>query len=115
MKRKRRFWSDEEKRRVVAETRVSGGSVAAVARRYDINANQVFNWLRDARYLSSSAADEAATFVPVKVIGDDPALRLERDNNCGSIEIALATGHRLRVTGPFDPEALALLARRLGS
>ena len=43
MKRKRRFWSDEEKRRVVAETRVSGVSVAAVARRYDINANQVFN------------------------------------------------------------------------
>ena len=50
MKRKRRFWSDEEKRRVVAATRVSGVSVAAVARRYDINANQVFNWLRDARY-----------------------------------------------------------------
>jgi transposase len=43
--RVRRFWPDEEKRRIVAQALVPGVSVAQVARRYDLNANQVFNWL----------------------------------------------------------------------
>ncbi len=46
-KRRRRIWEDEEKRRIVAQTRVPGVSVSQVARRYDVNANMVFKWLRD--------------------------------------------------------------------
>ncbi|MGF1624015.1 MAG: transposase [Alphaproteobacteria bacterium] len=38
-RRQRRFWSDEEKRRIVAQARLPGVSVWQVARRYDVNAN----------------------------------------------------------------------------
>ena len=40
-KRRRRIWEDDEKRRIVAQTRVPGVSVSQVARRYDVNANIV--------------------------------------------------------------------------
>ena len=40
-KRRRRIWEDDEKRRIVAQTRVPGVSVSQVARRYDVNANKV--------------------------------------------------------------------------
>jgi transposase-like protein len=48
-KRVRRFWDDAEKIQIVAQTRVPGVSVAKVARRYDVNANLIFKWLRDPR------------------------------------------------------------------
>jgi transposase-like protein len=44
-RRHRRAWSDEEKRRIVAETLDPGASVSIVARRHDINANQA-QWER---------------------------------------------------------------------
>ncbi len=42
---KRRSWSAGEKRMICAQTRVPGVLVSQVARRYDVNANQIFNWL----------------------------------------------------------------------
>jgi len=41
-RRKRRKWSDDEKRMTCAQARMPGVSVAQVARRYDVNANQIF-------------------------------------------------------------------------
>jgi transposase-like protein len=41
-RRVRRLWEDEEKIRIVAQTRVPGVSVSQVARRYDVNANLIF-------------------------------------------------------------------------
>jgi transposase len=41
---KRRYRTVEERRRIVEETLVAGVSVAVVARRHGINANQVFQW-----------------------------------------------------------------------
>ena len=63
-RRKRRVWSDEEKRLIVGQTRVPGVSVSQVARRYDVNANLVFKWLRDPRF---QPLDEEAVFLPVEV------------------------------------------------
>ena len=40
----RRQHTIEEKRRIVEETHVKGASVATVAPRDDLNANQVFDW-----------------------------------------------------------------------
>ena len=42
-------WSDDEKRRIVAQSYAPGVSVSVVARRYDVNANLIFTWRRDPR------------------------------------------------------------------
>ena len=44
---KRRQWSKAFKRQVVAETVEPGASVSIVARRHDVNANQLFKWRRE--------------------------------------------------------------------
>ena len=46
---KRRRRSVEEKRRIVEETLEAGASVARVARRHAVNANQVFYWRKKYR------------------------------------------------------------------
>jgi hypothetical protein len=43
---KRRQYSEALKRQMVAETQVRGASVSIVARRHDVNSNQLFRWRR---------------------------------------------------------------------
>nr|WP_208394108.1 transposase [Pseudochelatococcus lubricantis] len=47
---------DDEKRSICFQTTAPGVSVAQVARRYAVNANLIFKWLRDARYAPDPAA-----------------------------------------------------------
>jgi Transposase/IS66 Orf2 like protein len=42
----RRRWSEEERRRIVAESFEPGASVSVVARRHDLNTNLLFTWRR---------------------------------------------------------------------
>ena len=44
--RRRRRWSEAQKRQIVAETHEPGVSVPMVAQRYNLNANQIFRWRR---------------------------------------------------------------------
>jgi len=112
VRRSRRRWSEEFKRRVVAEAAVPGVSAAAVARRYDLNANLLFNWKR--RYGGS------ARFLPVEI--SEPGLPVPRSNDepmasgvsgASSIDITLANGHRIAVRGCFDSETVCRLVRSL--
>jgi len=43
---RRRRWHPEEKRAIVEEAELPGSSISSVARKYDINPNQLFNWRR---------------------------------------------------------------------
>ena len=43
---RRRRWSLEEKRQIIEETYLRGGSVSQVARKYDITPSQLFYWRR---------------------------------------------------------------------
>jgi len=45
--RKYRLWTAEEKRSICVQTRPAGVSVAQVARRYSMNANLIFKWLKE--------------------------------------------------------------------
>ena len=83
-------------------------SVAQVARRYDLNANQIFNWLKDPRFAPDNDADEDAPFLPVEIVEPTQAADAPAPAPDGLIELDLAGGHRLRVIGRFDPDALAL-------
>ncbi len=119
-RRKRRLWDDDEKHRIVAQTRVPGVSVSQVARRYDVNANLVFKWLREPRFTATAIEGPAASFLPVEVVAA-PAPRLidppvtEPKVSEAKIEISLCNGHQIRVSGAYDPDALCRLVRGLGS
>ena len=118
MRRKRRVWSDAEKRTICAQTRVPGVSVSQVARRYEANANLVFSWLRDTRYAPGEVAvEEQASFLPVEIVEEGREVRheLRAPASEGRIELELAGGHRLRIVGSYDPEALARLIRGLSA
>ena len=98
---------------ICAQTGFPGVSVSQVARRYDVNANQVFNWLKDTRLATGEEADDTACFLPVEIVGP---VRHEEERSVvgdGKMEVELAGGHRLRISGSYDPEALARLIRGL--
>ena len=101
---------------ICAQTRVPGVSVSQVARRYDANTNLSFTWLRDLRFRFDEATiEEHAGFLPVEIVveGREPCRDVAADAPEGRIELELAGGHRLRITGIYDPEALARLIRGL--
>jgi transposase len=113
-RRTKRLWTDEEKRSICFQTTAPGVSVAQVARRYAVNANLIFKWLRDPRYAPDPALvappSEEARFLPVEIVAQTrsvPAAPAAENH----IEIELAGGHRMRISGSYDPEALARLIR----
>jgi transposase len=121
-RRKRRTWSDEEKRSICLQTLTPGVSVSQVARRYVMNDNQIFNWLKDARFAPSPSEADTAVFLPIEVYGESAVSSLpsvlEPDTDCrshGRVEIALSCGHRLTIEGGFDGDALARLLKGLVS
>ena len=113
--RKRRVWSEEEKRAICAQTRVPGVSVSQVARRYNANTNLVFTWLRDPRFAPDKAAEETGTFLPVEIVAERGCAEPAAPPIESRIEVDLADGQRLRITGPYDPDALARLIRGLSA
>ncbi len=119
-RRKRRSWSDEEKRSFCLQTMAPGVSVSQVARRYAMNANQIFNWLKDERFVLSPDETEAGVFLPIEVCGEPkprPSVS-EPDTACGShgcVEIALSNGRHLIVEGGFDGTEVARLLKGLVS
>ena len=114
-RRKRKAWSDDEKRLICGQTRRPGVSVSQVARRYDVNANLVFKWLRDPRFAPEDAAEDAARFLPVEIVGESDEERPVAHHTENRIEIELAGGHSLLISGAYDPDALARLIRGLSA
>ncbi len=116
-RRTKRLWTDEEKRSICLQTTTPGVSVARVAQRYAMNANLIFKWLRDPRYAPEPLAEpDAACFLPVEIVGrpfHDDSEAAAGPVTTGAIEIDTACGHRLRISGAYDPEALARLIRGL--
>ena len=113
MVKRRRFWSCDEKCRIVAQTRVPGISVSQVARRYDVNANLVFKWLRDPRFKPRADDEGASSFLPVEIVTEPAGPIIEPEARNAEIEIVLSNGHRLCVRGVFDPDAVLRLVRGL--
>jgi transposase len=114
VRRTKRLWTDDEKRSICFQTAAPGVSVAQVAQRYSVNANLIFKWRRDPRYAADSAAapglSEGSRFLPVEIVETmkPPSAAPVAEN---LIEIELAGGHRMRISGGYDPEALARLIR----
>lgn len=109
---RRRRWSEEDKRRIVAETFEPDASVSSVAKRHGLHPGQVFGWrraLRDGAF-GRDSAQRSAAFAPV-VIQEPPATspRLpasEGTSSRGRIEIILGRGRRVLVGADVDASAL---------
>jgi len=106
---KRRRRSVEEKRRIVEETLEAGASVAWVARRHAVNANQVFYWRKKYRE-GRLGKNQSNKLLPV-TLSDLSWNRSGRTSGAsspfavGTMEIKLPKG-QLRVTGSVEAEAL---------
>jgi transposase len=101
---KRRQWSRALKRRIVAETLEPGASVSIVARRHDVNANQVFKWRRSMAP-KPAVAKQSVTMLPVEIVPEagEPRPRARRS---GVIEITFGSGARMCLRGEVSPETL---------
>lgn len=105
-RRRHRSWPDDLKREIVAASLAPGSSVSLVARRYDVNANQVFAWRK--RYRAGSTEPAALQLLPVTVTSDRPiATASARANEL--IEIELAGGYRFRIGNGVKASALRLV------
>jgi len=109
--RQRKRWPEALKRQIVAETRVAGASVSVVARRHDVNANQVFKWRQ--QYEAAATAHEIR-LVPVQPPPPSSAWPAAGTvASAGMIEIELVSGARVRVSGSVDAAALSQVLERL--
>lgn len=101
--RRNRSWPERLKREIVAATHEPGASVAAVARRYEVNANQVFAWRK--QFGAPGIETMTPSLVPVVLTGEPPPLMgpISLDDR---IEIELAGGYRVRVGGDVGASTL---------
>jgi transposase len=119
---RRRRWTDDEKKRIVAESEAPGSSVSMVARRHDLNANMLFTWRRRFRHRETGAGVEQAAFIPAVIAPDEagagqPAVPPREQQTSvedglarrlsGLMEIVLAGGSRVIVDRNVSAAALA--------
>ena len=103
--RKHRWRTKAERRAVVEETLVPGASVSRVARRHDVNANQVFHWRK---LYQQGRLGTATNFLPVRVANEQRGEEVNRSgfiSQPGTMEIKLPKG-TLRIVGAVDVTAL---------
>jgi transposase len=120
----RRRWSNEDKRRLVAETMAAGGTVHGVARRYGVNTSQLFAWRKQLRagadrparpavvpgFAAVTIASPAALSAPAPAA---EAVSLGAPASSGLIEIELPCGGRVRISGTPDPATVTAALRVL--
>ena len=92
---------------MVAETLEPGASVSIVARRHDVNANQLFKWRREFLPQGAPAESESNAMLPVEIVAEperrSPRRRVER---AGFIEIEFGGGARVRIRGEVASKML---------
>jgi transposase len=115
-RRRRRVWSVDDKRRIVAETLAPGASVSVVARRHDLNANMLFTWRRAVEAGALPVADDKVMFVPATITAA-PATTISPPSpspvTVGRMEIGLASGDRIIVGIDVDAAALSRVVKVL--
>jgi transposase len=111
---RRRFWSSDEKRGMVAESLAPGASVSKVAQRHGVNANLLFSWRRRETRSATSGGLEALKLLPV-IVADEgmAAAPIAPSAPAGRMEIALVGGERVIVGADVDAAAFARVVKAL--
>ena len=127
IRRKRRNWSDDEKREICQQTTVPGVSIAQVARRYATNANQIHNWLKDERFAPEGLEDgfhegDDGDFLEVDLsayaapVGSaHPVPTVGGPVTATRIDLTLSDGRRILIEGPMALSAIVSLVEGLGT
>jgi transposase len=105
---RRRRWSEEEKLKIVLESLQAPRQVSATARRHGISRSQLLQWRRSFRTEQAGAAEQAMGFVPAMVVPQSESAMPAPAGPAGggAIEIELASGARMRITGAVDAATL---------
>lgn len=125
---RKRFWSDDEKCSICRQARAPGVSVAQVARRYAMNSNLIFTWLRDPRFApaevnASGDLEDETLFLPVEITGvaaePGSGSAFEAHGPTGGpvlahrVDITLSDGRRVVVEGPTQLSSVLGLVQGL--
>jgi len=101
-----RSWPEALKREIVTASYEPGSSVSVVARRYEVNANQVFSWRKLYREAADGVSGAAPPqLVPVMVKTEQPRLDTA-DGISGAITIEVDGRYRIHVGDAFDGRTL---------
>jgi transposase len=104
---RRRRWSGEQKRAIVAAAFAPGAVVSEIARRADINTGLIYRWRQELRAPSEGFAE----VVMLPGAGDVPAVAA-----APALEVEFADHTRVRIPASTSPElaaaVVAALARR---
>jgi transposase len=119
---RRRDWPDERKIAMVAESLALGVNVSELARRHEINPQQLFGWRRrfraEAAALIAAASTASTCFAPILVEAPPAsaagvvARPVSASVSDGSIEIAIGSA-TVRIRGAADLKTLALVFKAL--
>ena len=104
---RRRRWSEEQKRAIVAASLAPGAVVSEVARRADVGAGQIYRWRKELRTIADGFA--AVLIAPPETAATaDGAARDEP-----AIEIEFAGKARVRIPGSVPSDLAAAVVRAL--
>jgi transposase len=101
---RRRRWSEDQKRSILAAADEPGASVSAVARRADICTSLIYRWRRE--------RGEAAGFVPAVLVDEPPTEASGARAGSAAMVVELAGGVRVSVAASA-PVALVTAALRV--
>jgi transposase len=114
----RRRRSASERRLIVEETLEAGTSVARVAQRHGINANQIFHWRRLYRDGHLGALPQSGMkLLPVSLIEEaeavKPTLAVDSPASAGAIHVELPGEVRISIEGRADPATVRAVLESL--
>ncbi len=103
----RQRWSDAFKKRIVAEARQPGETVAQIARRYDLDGRRVSNWMK--KFGSQTP------LVPVEVTPDDSNSPMLAPHPSTCVEVNLPCGSKVHFGADVGVELAAEIIAALKS
>jgi|SRR5215469_6169880 len=109
-RRKRQRWAISKKLEIVRLAMMPGASIAEVARRHGVNANQVFSWRR--AYERGELNEPCGALIPVRISGA-PESSEPVEPNRGSIHIELPGRAMISVESGADPSMLRSILESL--
>ena len=110
-------YTDDFKRKLVAESSADGVSVPMVAQRHGVPVNRIYAWRGDPRFQPDDT--DASAFTPVEIadadIVDTPSSSGTSILPAAHIEITLENGRKLSVSDGVDAGFVLELARGLAA